>query len=57
MLDPDLFDAFGSVRFDAVSEQRVIRMILDNRSSLFGRMCETAQDLNRFRAALSAPAA
>jgi hypothetical protein len=41
------------IRFDAVSEQRVIAMILHNLSSLFGRTFATVQDLNRFRKSLA----
>jgi hypothetical protein len=44
----------SQIQFDIEWERRVIRMILHNLSSLFGRTFESAQDLNRFRKELGA---
>ena len=41
------------IRFDAQWEQRVVRMILRNLSSLFGQTFESVQQLNRFRKSLA----
>ncbi len=45
------------IQFDHEWEARVVRMILHNLSSLFGRTFETVHDLNRFRKAIAAVAA
>ncbi|NIO39578.1 MAG: ferritin-like domain-containing protein, partial [Burkholderiales bacterium] len=45
------------IKFDRVWEARVVKMILHNLSSLFGRPIASAQDLNRFRKQIAAVAA
>jgi hypothetical protein len=47
----------SQIQFDVEWERRVIRMILHNLSSLFGRSFESVQDLNRFRKELDAVSA
>jgi hypothetical protein len=56
--DPGWLDRWldEQIRFDAACEERVVRAILANLSTLLERPVRTVRELSRYRKALAAPA-